>query len=202
MAQMKDAATKVFNREKTTALSELFTIELKFTIDTLVNWFNSVINRNFLELNDFQKRAFIEKNPLNLSKTTCCICGFMLSFSLRKGPERTLNLMTWLGFIVQQGYLFIKNIYSQEYIENTDNLKTLEDFYGSFEYCLEVVTLLKNENFRSPDINKTGKLKDFFEMYCEDCNDSEDIIELINEFKKVHKMKEETPKIKIQSSIS
>ena len=36
MAQMKDAATKVFNREKTTALSELFTIELKFTIDTLV----------------------------------------------------------------------------------------------------------------------------------------------------------------------
>ena len=126
----------------------------------------------------------------------------MLSFSLRKGPERTLNLMTWLGFIVQQGYLFIKNIYSQEYIENTDNLKTLKYFYGSFEYYLEFVTLLKNENFRSLDINKTGKLKDFFEMYCEDSNDSEDIIELINEFKKVHKMKEETPKIKIQSSIS
>ena len=42
MAKMKDAATKVFNREKTTAQLELSTIKLKFTIDTLVNWFNSV----------------------------------------------------------------------------------------------------------------------------------------------------------------
>ena len=108
MAQMKDAATIVFNREKTTAFSELFTIELKFTIDTLVNWFNSVIKQKFLERNDFQKRAFIEKNPLNLSKTTCYICGFMLSLSSHEGPERTLNLTTWLDFIVQQGYLFIK----------------------------------------------------------------------------------------------
>ena len=113
-------------------------------------------------LNNFQKRAaFVEKNPLNLSKTTCFICGFMLSLSSREGPERTLNLTTWLDFIVQQKYLFIKNIYSQEYIENTDNLKTLEDFYGSFEYFLEVVTLLKNGNFRSLDINKKRKAEGF-----------------------------------------
>ena len=85
----------------------------------------------------------------------------MLSLSSREGPERTLNLTTWLDFIVQQKYLFIKNIYSQEYIENTDNLKTLEDFYGSFEYFLEVVTLLKNENFRSLDMNKKRKAEGF-----------------------------------------
>ena len=114
----------------------------------------------------------------------------MLSLSSHEGPERTLNLTTWLDFIVQQGYLFIKNIYSQEYIDNTDNLKTLEDF--SFEYFLGVVTLLKNENFRSLDTEKMERLKDFFEMCCEDCNDSKDIIELINEFKIVQKNERKT----------
>ena len=85
----------------------------------------------------------------------------MLSLSSREGPERRLNLKTWFDFIAQQKYLFIKNIYSQEYIENTDNLKTLKDFYGSFEYFLEVVTLLKNENFRSLDMNKKRKADGF-----------------------------------------
>ena len=120
------------------------------------------------------------------------MCGFMLSLSSREGPEQTLNLTTWIDFIVQQEYLFIKNTYSQEYIDNTDNLKTLEDFYGSFEHFLEIVTLLKNENVRSLDKGKTERLKYFFEMYCGHCNGSEDIIELINEFKIVQKNERRT----------
>ena len=88
---------------------------------------------------------------------------------------------------MEQEYLFIKSIYSQEYIESADNLRTVEDSYSLFEYFLEVVTQLKNENFRPLDMNKAERLKDFCEMYCEDCNDSEDIIELINELKIVQK---------------
>ena len=42
--------------------------------------------------------------------------------------------MTWLYFIIQQEYL--------------------GDFYRSFEYFLEVLTLLKNENFYSYDMEK------------------------------------------------
>ena len=120
IAQMKDAATKVFNIEKTTPLSELFTIELKFTIETLVKLFNSIIKRKFIQLNDFQKQAFLEKNR--------CISGFMLSISSREGPEQTLNLTTRIDFIAQQEYCFMKNNYSQEYIENTDNLKLVKIF--------------------------------------------------------------------------
>ena len=37
--QLKDAATSVIAREKSTSLSELFPVELKFTIDTLNKWF-------------------------------------------------------------------------------------------------------------------------------------------------------------------
>ena len=35
LQQLKDAAQNGFNREKSTSLAELFSIELKFTIDTL-----------------------------------------------------------------------------------------------------------------------------------------------------------------------
>lgn len=51
-----------------------------------------------------------------------------------RATKKPLNLMTWLYFIIQQEYL--------------------GDFYRSFEYFLEVLTLLKNENFYSYDMEK------------------------------------------------
>lgn len=51
-----------------------------------------------------------------------------------RATQKPLNLMTWLYFIIQQEYL--------------------GDFYRSFEYFLEVLTLLKNENFYSYDMEK------------------------------------------------
>ena len=55
MSQMKDAAKRVLYKENTVALAELFPLELRFTIDTLVKWFNSTIKTKFLELDNFQK---------------------------------------------------------------------------------------------------------------------------------------------------
>ena len=47
----------------------------------------------------------MEKNPLDLAKTACSICGFKLCLSSYEGHEQTLNLTTWFDFIVQQEYL-------------------------------------------------------------------------------------------------
>ena len=47
--QLKDAASVVLAREKCTSLAELFPIELKFTIDTLKDWFSGT-NQIFLKL--------------------------------------------------------------------------------------------------------------------------------------------------------
>ena len=41
--QLKDAASAVLSREKRSSLAELFSIELKFTQDTLKAWFNRII---------------------------------------------------------------------------------------------------------------------------------------------------------------
>ena len=45
------------------SLSELISVELKFTIDTLNKWFKSVFKSKFLELNEIQKEIFVRENP-------------------------------------------------------------------------------------------------------------------------------------------
>ena len=170
---------RVLYKENAVALAELFALELKFTIDTLVNWFNSTIKTKFLELDNFQKQAFMEKNPLDLAKTTCSICGFSFVFLLTKVMNKQ-NLTTWFDFIVQQEYLFLKNIGVDKESE------TLESFYESFEYFLEILTLLKNENFKLQEMEQE-KLREFLENCCADCEDDQEMRESINEFKIVKK---------------
>ena len=58
-----------------------------------------------------------------------------------------------------------------------------------------MVALLKNENFKCLDTEKE-KFKEFFEIYCADCNDAEDIIERNNEFKIVQKREKGTSRNK------
>ena len=67
-------------REKATSLTKLFSVELKFTIDTLNNRFSNRIKPKFLELSDVKRKDFIEKNKL-LPESTCCICGFLLDIN-------------------------------------------------------------------------------------------------------------------------
>ena len=45
--QLKDAASAVLAREKSTFLDELFSVALKFTIDTLNDWFSNIIKPFF-----------------------------------------------------------------------------------------------------------------------------------------------------------
>ena len=99
-------------REKSTSLTELFSGELKFAIDTLNNWFSNTIKTKFLDLDDIKKQRFIKENPIVPSKTTCCICGFSL------GTEACQEHQQWYNFIVEVEYLFLRNIYSEKDLKN------------------------------------------------------------------------------------
>lgn len=59
--QLKDAATSVLAREKPASLSQLFSVEVKFTVDILNKWFKHAIHSKSLELNDIQKNKYLEK---------------------------------------------------------------------------------------------------------------------------------------------
>ena len=76
--QLKDAVSAVLAREKSTSLAELFSVELKCTIDALDNCFSNTIKPKVLELNDIKKQIFLKENPILSSKTTCSLCGFLL----------------------------------------------------------------------------------------------------------------------------
>ena len=63
LSQLKDATLSVINRENTTALTEMFNTELKFTADCLKFWFNKY--RKILEINPKQKKNFYDNGPKN-----------------------------------------------------------------------------------------------------------------------------------------
>ena len=57
----KNAASAVLVREKSTFLAELFSVELKFTVNTLNDWFSNTIKLNFFELNDIRNKFSLAK---------------------------------------------------------------------------------------------------------------------------------------------
>ena len=133
---MKDAASAVLAREKSTSLAELFSVELKFTIDTLNDWFSRIIKPKFLELDDIKKQVFFKENPIVDSKTRCSICGFLLDV---EGGD-------WFDFVVKCEHLILRNIYSfddlkQMEIETeekyTEIVQRLLEFYPLFEKVLD-----------------------------------------------------------------
>ena len=100
--QLKDAASAVIAREKSTFLAELFSVELKFTIDTLNAWFSNTIKSKFLDVNYIRKQIFIKENPIVHS--ICSICGFLLDVHASGEHKRRYD------FIVEYEYLFLRNI--------------------------------------------------------------------------------------------
>ena len=50
--QLRDAARAVARREKSTSLAEMFSIKLKFTVDTLKVWFEKIIKQRFVDFFD------------------------------------------------------------------------------------------------------------------------------------------------------
>lgn len=66
-----------FVEKKCTALAELFSIELKFNIDTLKDWFNRIIKPKLFEIDSIVKTDWRKKNPAT-PKATCVICDLPL----------------------------------------------------------------------------------------------------------------------------
>ena len=154
-SQLKDAATTVLASEKSTLLSELFSVELKFTIDTLNDWFSNTIKPKFLELNDIKKQMFIKENPPVSSKTTCCVCGFLLDTQACREHKR------WYDFIVQREHLFIRNIYTEDELGKMETTKDLCNYYDSFKKSIELVPIMEQALECPQWIKEKEKLEEF-----------------------------------------
>ena len=69
----------VKNKKDNTALAEMFSIDLKFTVDCLKFWFQRNLKKN--ELDEEQRDEFIRNTP----KKTCCICDFPIKSRAENG---------------------------------------------------------------------------------------------------------------------
>ena len=102
LKQLEAAALSVKQKEKNTALAEMFSVELKFTIDCLKSWFQK--NHKISEIDIDQKLEFIRKNPVK-KDSLCCLCDFPIDPKVENG---------WLDHVIKAEYLFLENIYSDE----------------------------------------------------------------------------------------
>ena len=104
LKQLEDAAFSVQNREKNTALAEMFSIELKFIVDCLKFWFNK--KHKVLDLDLELKADFKQNNPLT-RETICCLCHFPIDPRAKNG---------WSEHVFNSQYLFLENISSEKQI--------------------------------------------------------------------------------------
>ena len=80
---------------------------------------------------------FIKENPIVPSKTTCCICGFIL------GTEACGEHQRWYNFIAEMEYLFLRNIYSEIDLEKMEK-KNICNYYSRLEKFIELITIVED----------------------------------------------------------
>ena len=152
LLQLKDAALSVINRDKNTALAEMFSIELKFTADCLKLWFNKY--RKVLEISPEQKK----KNYDNAPKNDCCLCDFPLQSRAENG---------WFQHVCKVEYLFLENSYisKEMYQMGIDNFDVyFEKVKKVLDNVDEFCASLETENRLSIVRGETNKeIKDIVE---------------------------------------
>ena len=109
-------------QQKATFLAELFSVELKFTLDFLNDWFSAIIKPKFLAVGSIKTQNYRKKNRLDKQKPICSICGFLLD----------VKNVGWFDFVVRCEHLFLRNIYFADDLEKM-NIKT-EEKYSEIVY--------------------------------------------------------------------
>ena len=168
-------ATNVLNRVKSTPFFEMFSTELKFTVDVLLKWFNDVFESRFNELDAVKKQILKEKSVV-WSSGKCLICDLKLAVSLKEGCEKTKKITIWYNFTVQKEQLLLRNIYSKKDLKKSKNFS---EKIIAYNYFVHIVRLLnkyyyKNSNIEDVDhevmetlLERTLNLKcnSFLELY-------------------------------------
>ena len=133
----------------------MFSIELKFTVDVSVKWFNDVFKSQFNEIDAIKKQKFLKEKRIDLPNEKCVICDLKLAVSLQEGCEKKKKKMTtWYNLTVQKEHLFLRNIYPDK--EKSENIGYLKKYYVAFDYFLHIFVILnkyynKNSNIEDVD---------------------------------------------------
>ena len=149
--QLYDQALHVSKRTCKNSLAQMFGIELAFVKKTLRSWFNKKIAPQFKQLQQADILKFQKEHPLTYNTDKCVICKMPISVSPTT-PQKPNSEMTYGDFIICYKYKFIRNIYTEEQLDWSDDLKSLDAYYQAFEnfihFSIEIYRLLSNYNMR------------------------------------------------------
>lgn len=108
--------------------------------------------------------------------------------------------MSYFDFVIRKEQVLLRNTYSNEDLQKSTNLKTLESFHLAFQKILKVMIFMENHlhNCESYENIYNDKLKDFLEENCQAY--SNDIRMFIEETKMIEKKNSTTkiPKFALQ----
>ena len=101
LKQLRDCPLSVATRKNELAISEMFSTELKFASECLMNWFNSKYKNQNLQLSNETKRNYEIKNPINWESDRCCLCNSPLHINPTV-PDTSKEKMSYSDFIIQK----------------------------------------------------------------------------------------------------
>ena len=130
LKQLRDCAISVANKKNKITISEMFSTELEFASDCLINWFNSKYKNENLQLSNDRKRNYEIENPINWETDKCWIYNFPLHINPTM-PNALKEKMSY-DFIIEKEYKFLRNIFSKEEFTSSDAIKNIEFFMNIF----------------------------------------------------------------------
>ena len=103
--QLKAWANSVVNKKNKIAITKMFSTELKFASDCLINWFNSKCKNENLQLSNNKKRDYKIENLINWETDKCWICNFPLHINPTM-QNALKEKMSYGDFIIEKEQIF------------------------------------------------------------------------------------------------
>ena len=127
--QLYDQALHVSKRTTKNALGTMFGIELAFVKKTLLAWFNKKVSSPFKRLEQAVIQKYEKENPFCWSQERKCVICKLPMRTLITSPSHPDSEMDYGDYIVRYEYKFLRNIYSQDQLDWSPQLKSLESYY-------------------------------------------------------------------------
>ena len=170
--QLYDQALHVSTRKCKNSLAQMFCIEVAFVKKTLLSWFNKKIAQQFKQLSQADILKFQQEKPLDYRNDKCMICKMPIRISATTSQKADPD-MTFGDFIIRYEYKFIRNIYTQEQLDWSNDLKSLDAYYESFEtfihFAVELCRLLSDYT-KTELCNLSMTVRAFLETNFADCD--------------------------------
>ena len=180
--QLRDCALSVAAARNNLSVSEMFSTEIKFASECLLNWFNAKFKKENLQLSNERKKKYEIEQPINWEKDRCCLCTFPIGINPTMSTT-TKETMSYTDFIIFKECKFLKNIFLKEELEKTNSLKNLELFHNIFSKFLKICIYLHDAINQYQEFSDCAfvELIDFLKEYCSDFDDFEEVKEKISD---------------------